>query len=195
MRIKSLLCAAATGLVLATPAMAQNSPSTDIVAAPFDADTAAECTATYEWMLSFLEPGENETAAQIEEFARQNYLGAMMWTYELYAAMQGQAPEAIEVKFNTAIDNLIAEFPARDTPDATNEVVRTVMGHAGSCNNNLVAQYPDGNHPVIRVMSGEETGTAEFRLVSTVMELHFPELVAATGGAGAGQPGAQPAPQ
>ena len=145
---RSLLAASAASLaLLCGTAQAQNQQN--IPDPSFAADEAAYCSATFQWILQYMSPGEEDTGEEVQRFQMQNNLAAMMWNYELNLAMYGEEEDAIQSQFSDAATELTAQFPEEGTENFENNVVQAVMQDAAECGQKLQAEYPDGNHPVI----------------------------------------------
>ena len=122
--------------------------------AKFTAQEAASCAATFDWMLEFvdLDQSTGMTEQDIQRFYMETDLAAAMWTYELYAAMDGKSDEELKNAYIAGAEALMESFPEEESEAANQQVVNAVMGKAEECSSTIIAAYPDGNHPVIQQM-------------------------------------------
>jgi len=148
--------AAGAGFVLAGNAIAQDAAQTP-PPAKFTSAEAANCAATFDWMLEFVELDTTSgmTEQDIQRFYMETDLAAAMWTYELYAAMDGKSDEELKNAYIAGAEALMATFPQEESDTANQQVVNTVMEKAGECGNKIAAAYPNGNHPVIQQMMAQ----------------------------------------
>ncbi|NHK28423.1 hypothetical protein FF098_010945 [Parvularcula flava] len=147
--------AAGASLVLAGNASAQNDQTPP--PAKFTAQEAAGCAATFDWMLEFvdLDQSTGMTEQDIQRFYMETDLAAAMWTYELYAAMDGKTDEELKNAYIAGAEALMNSFPQEESEEANQAVVNIVMAKAETCGTTIANAYPDGNHPVIQQMMAQ----------------------------------------
>lgn len=152
--------AAGASFVLAGPlagtAMAQGATQTP-PPAKFTAEQAAGCAATFDWMLEFVDLDQSNGMSEqdIRRFYMETDLAAAMWTYELYAAMDGKTDEELKAAYVAGAEALMDSFPKEDSAEANQQVVGIVMAKAEECGTTIAQAYPNGNHPVIQQMMAQ----------------------------------------
>ncbi|GGD17187.1 hypothetical protein [Aquisalinus flavus] len=148
--------AAGASFLLAGTAGAQQDGQTP-PPAKFTAQQAASCAATFDWMLEFvdLDQATGMSEQDIKRFYMETDIAAAMWTYELYAAMDGKTDDELKAAYIAGAESLLESFPEDDTEEAGQQVVNTVMAKAEECGTTIAQAYPDGNHPVIQQMMAQ----------------------------------------
>ncbi len=132
-------------------AKAQSSDPAPTVEAKFSANDAAYCMAVYGWIIEYLIPN-----GMPKEPATQAQMAFLIWGYELTMAAPGVSEEQQNITAHDAIERLDYLLPDVVDDASAKQAIDIVISEAGVCADKIKKRYPEGSHPIIKVMQAEK---------------------------------------
>ena len=140
-------------VVAIAPASAQQDYiSPDQIPEPvaFGVEEAADCAASFGWILRFLAPN-----GMPEEAAVQADIAFLIWGYELARAKPEATQTDQDAHAQAAVNRLNAELPAIVDDASAKLAIDTVIAKSAACAEKISEAYPDGFHPVVLALEQE----------------------------------------